>query len=452
LWFAGSGECWYFLLFEQVYQMYARWSILLAGLLACAGPYPSQGAEENESLAWNVCVDEALGSNPEILAAQEATSQALAGTTIARSSLLPTLSATIGGNRYDPAGESYSCGLSARQLLYDGGRTKSRVEQSEAVAAASLFDYQVASAGVRFRLRTGFVNLLKAQESVSITSGILERRRQTTTLIRLRHEAGREHKGALLTAEAREAQAELEVAQAHRSLETAQVEMLAALGRPSGDLAAAAAADEDAHCIVAQGKLDAAVVNCPPKPDFALLAGETPQVAALTSRVEQARMSVTAARADFAPSVYLSASATGSGAEWPPDDENWSVGISVSLPIYSGGSRVAQVAKAKSARRAAELSEKNGKNNAIAELHARWTELQNAVDNATVQRKFLDAARERAQISEAQYSTGLVSFDNWIIIEDDFVRAQKAFLDAQAAALVAEAGWIRAKGGSLEDE
>jgi outer membrane protein TolC len=426
---------------------------LLAGLLVFAGVCPSSGAPAKESLTWNACVEEALDSSPEILAAQESTSQALAGTTIARSSLLPQLSATMGGNWYDPTGQSYSYGLSARQLLYDGGRARSQTEQSEAAAEAALFDYQVASAGVRFRLRTGFVRLLKAQESVSITASILERRRQTTALIRLRHEAGREHKGALLTAEARLSQAELEVAQAHRNLEAAQVEILAALGRPSRDLAAVASgSDETASRIAAKGSLDAVVVRCPPRPDFAILAGQTPQVAALTSRVEQARLAVKSARADFAPSVYLSASATRSGGEWPPDEENWSVGISVSLPLYTGGSRVAQVARAESARRATELTEEDGKNNAIADLHGRWTELRNAVDNVEVQRKFLDAARERAKISEAQYSTGLISFDNWIIIEDDFVRTQKVFLDAQASALVAEAGWIRAKGGSLEDE
>jgi len=69
-----------------------------------------------------------------------------------------------------------------------------------------------------------------------------------------------------------------------------------------------------------------------------------------------------------------------------------------------------------------------------------------------VQGKFFEAARERAKITQAQYSTGLISFDNWTIIEDDLVNAKKSFLDVQADALIAEANWIQAKGGTLYDE
>jgi outer membrane protein TolC len=60
------------------------------------------------------------------------------------------------------------------------------------------------------------------------------------------------------------------------------------------------------------------------------------------------------------------------------------------------------------------------------------------------------AAEERAKIAEAQYSLGLLQFDNWTIIEDNLVSAKKAFIDAQANALLAEANWVMAKGETLE--
>ena len=72
--------------------------------------------------------------------------------------------------------------------------------------------------------------------------------------------------------------------------------------------------------------------------------------------------------------------------------------------------------------------------------------------NVDVQRKFLESAVARARISEAQYSNGLISFDNWIIIEDTLVRAEKNFLEAQVSALIAGADWVQAKGGTLDNE
>ena len=79
-----------------------------------------------------------------------------------------------------------------------------------------------------------------------------------------------------------------------------------------------------------------------------------------------------------------------------------------------------------------------------------WTQLQNTTDNVAVQKKSLDATEERAKIAEAEYSIGLLSYDNWIIIENNLVSAKKSYVTAQNAALVAEANWVQAKGGTLD--
>ena len=63
-----------------------------------------------------------------------------------------------------------------------------------------------------------------------------------------------------------------------------------------------------------------------------------------------------------------------------------------------------------------------------------------------------DGDRTRAEIGEAQYSNGLISFDDWIIIEDSLVKTRKDFLDARISALAAEAVWFQAKGEVLTDE
>jgi outer membrane protein TolC len=76
--------------------------------------------------------------------------------------------------------------------------------------------------------------------------------------------------------------------------------------------------------------------------------------------------------------------------------------------------------------------------------------LQDAIEVVDVERKTLEATEERSKIAEVQYATGFISFDNWIIIEDDLVRAKLAYLDSEANALLAEANWIQAKGETLE--
>ena len=69
-----------------------------------------------------------------------------------------------------------------------------------------------------------------------------------------------------------------------------------------------------------------------------------------------------------------------------------------------------------------------------------------------VQHKAFDAAAQRSEIADAQYSTGFIAFDNWTIIEATLVTAKKSFLSAKSNMLLAEADWIQAKGEPLEYE
>ena len=186
------------------------------------------------------------------------------------------------------------------------------------------------------------------------------------------------------------------------------------------------------------------------KPEFERLSEDNPFLLELIVKKEAARFDLKSAKADFFPEVYANASAGRTDEYWPPRNEAWSANVSLSLPIFAGGSRIAQVSKAKAALNQAQADERSGSDSVIFTLEEAWKDLQDAIDETEVQQKFLEAAEERAKITQAQYSTGLISFDDWTIIEDDLVNTKKSFLDAQADALVAKAGWIQAKGGTVD--
>ena len=64
----------------------------------------------------------------------------------------------------------------------------------------------------------------------------------------------------------------------------------------------------------------------------------------------------------------------------------------------------------------------------------------------------MEAAQERARIAEAEYSIGLLIYDNWIIIENNLVTAKRTFLSTERDALIAEANWVQAKGETLDHD
>lgn len=406
------------------------WLLALPGLAIAA-----------EVLTWGDCVKEALKNHPDLIAAKEEVIQSRADKNITTSDILPQVSSQLSGKKSKTAGSkevnTYAYSVSGQQLLFDGFKTTSNINAAKESLNAQEYDYMVVSSNIRLNLRTAFSALLRAQELISLTEEIAKRRKENLELVQIRYEAGREHKGAVLTAQADLAQAEFEVAQAKRNLSLTQLQLITELGR------------EKRIPIRVAGDFNIEGIE-DIKPDCEALADNTPFLKELIARKESAKFSLASAKADLFPQVYLSGSFGRSHSEWPPEDDAWSAGLTLSLPIFEGGSRVFQIKKAKSQLLQAEANERSGRDSVIYTLEKTWKDFQDAIDTVSVKEKFLEAAMERAKIANAQYSSGLTTFDDWIIIENNLVSAKKAYLDAQEDLLVAQSYWIQAKGGTLE--
>jgi len=402
----------------------------------------SNETKADEILTWGDCVREATKNHPALVSASENLKQSRADKAITMSTILPQISAAGSDKKLETDAkkeyEASSYSITGKQLLFDGFKTSNDVKAASETINASQYNYAVTSSNIRLRLRTAFTELLRTQKLVIMTEEIALRRKQNSELVKLRYEAGREHRGSLLTSQADLAQAEFEVVQAKRSVSLAQRQLTKELGR------------RKIIPIKANGDFQITDINRK-KPDFEHLADNTIFLEELIAKKEAARFGLKSAKADFFPKIYANATTGTTNSDWRPDEDTyaWSVGISASLPIFEGGSRIAKVSKAKAGLNKAQADERSGRDSIIFTLEETWTEFQNATDKVSVQRKYLEAAKERAKIANAQYSTGLTSFNDWIIIEDNLVNAKKSFLNAQANVLVNEANWTQAKGGTL---
>ena len=419
-------------------------------LIACTG-----AAKAEEMLTWEDCVKEARKSHPDLVSAWEKLKQAKASKEITRSAVLPQITGNASRTTsQSPSGgapngmvsatsvnrkpsTTYEYDITGQQLLFDGFKTSYDLSTAARNIVAARYNYDVTSSNVRLRLRTAFVNLLNAQELLEVAKDIEARRKQSLELVRSLYNSGREHKGSLLTSEADLAQATYQVSQAKRNIYLSQRQLIKELGR------------RIFSPIVAKGDMEVKDRD-KDRPDFERLAETNPFLQQLIAQKEAARFGVKSAYAQFFPQVFANASEGNINTRWPADKNEWSIGASISLPIFDGGNRFATAAKAEALLDQTEADERSGRDGVIFTLSNMWTQLQDAVDNIEVQKKSLDAARERAKIAEAEYSIGLMTFDNWIIIEDGYVNAKTNFLNTETNALTAEANWIQAKGGTLD--
>ncbi len=401
--------------------------------------------QAQELLTWQDCLGEAAKNNPDLIAAVEEIKQSEAAKKITASALFPQIDANLNAstsrsasdNNPATTADSYTYGVTGTQLIFDGTKTINEVRANTEDIKAAQQNYRFTSTQVRLNLRSAFINLLKAQELIRVTEDIVKIRKENYELITLRYASGLEHKGALLTAEANLAKALFELAQAKRDIGLAQRQLTKEMGRT--------------EFIPMSVKVDFNVVDsAKDKPDLESLVKNHPSLQQMIAQKNSAEFSLRSAYANFSPTLSGSAGANKAGSHWEPRGDNWNLGLSLSVPIFEGGLRLAQVSQAQALLNQLKENERSTKDSLIVSLEQAWVSLQDALETVDVQYKNLIATQERSRIAEAEYATGFIAYDNWTIIEDNLVQAKISYLDSRTDALAAEASWIKAKGETLE--
>ena len=395
----------------------------------------------DKKLSWADCLRQASQYHPDLISAKENILQSRDVKIMTASSLWPQASTSLDLSQSKAQGSSklttYAYGVSGSQLLFDGFKTINNVKASVENVKASQWNYQYVSSQVRLRLSTAFINLLKAQEFITLTQTIYNIRKQSLDLIIKYYDSGVEHKGALMTAQANVAEAEFEIHQAQRGLEVAQINLLKEIGI------------HKITPIQIDGTFDISI-DYQQKPDFEALVNNNPQLLQSTAQINAATFNVKSDQSNFWPAISLQGGVNKSETRWPPGITDTNVGLNLTWPLSEGGSRIAQWDRDKSAVRGLEAQEQSLKDSLVLALEQNWSNLQDSIEQVEVQRKFLNADQERANLAEKQYSIGLIKFDDWTIIEDNLVSSKKTFLDTRANALLAEANWIAAQGRTME--
>ncbi len=404
-------------------------------------------ADRNEKqlqLRWEDAVSIALSNNPQIRAAQAAQESARYALYSQRSVYFPTVSAGASASRsgteqdnetYRTA-NNFSASLSAQQELFTGFRDSAKIERSKILLQIAERNLVRVEADVIYELTQAFYDVLYYQDLVRMSSDILERRTNNVRLVELRFDAGREHKGSLLRINAFAHQAEFDLAQAKRKLAVAKRNLVKVLGAFDKDMP-----DID---VVAEWQVAAPAVSSNQAIDetfFERLAEATPEVKIALAQVQLAKENIKLVNASWYPTFTISGSLGRNDEKFFPDRESWQIAASISMPIFTGGSRYFNSKAARQDWREAEYKFFNIMRLTKIKLEEAFVSWQDAYEKVAVQQDFQLAARVRAEIARTQYSNGLLSFQDWDLIENDLIEKEKALLASKQAAVMAEARW-----------
>lgn len=396
-------------------------------------------AETNAPLTWEECLRRAESDSAELAASQAAVRELEYGVGSASSGFFPKVDASSRysrGQRENESGwsqtESMSAGIDFKQELFSGMGNDAKRKRALAQLLIGQEQYRQTKSDVELRLRLAFVDVLYAQDLIELTRQIAERRRNNVRLIQLRFDGGRENAGSLARSKAQLSQASFEVRQAERSLVYALRNLAAAMGSRAPGAGAA-------------GDLNAP----PPEPldDLTGLMLLTPDYEIALTQIAAAREGVRVTRSGRFPKISLSAS-TGLSGDHRLEYGDWTMGVQASLPLFTGNQLNNDVKAAQERVVRTELELLDTGNTLMATLQQRWNNYQDAVENEATQKEQLDAETLRAEISTAKYKQGLLSFEDWDIIESNLINQGKTNLQRRRTSEIERARWKNALGRS----
>jgi len=205
----------------------------------------AQPAAPVSALTLDAAVQQALGHNPQVTAAQQAVVAARAGVVIARAGLLPSVSLTgTGGLGTNGTLSSVSQGvvgpgslsttgavsISGNLALYDSGKTPAAVAQAEATVALAEATLRQTQQDISLSAATDFFTVLTAERTATVREALLVQAQQQLAQTEARFRAGTAAQADVIQSQAQVAQAQVDLLIAQNQISTSKAALRSVLG------------------------------------------------------------------------------------------------------------------------------------------------------------------------------------------------------------------------------
>lgn len=330
----------------------------------------------------------------------------------------------------------YSASLGVSQSIFSGLSDYYKIKIARANSELSQAALTLAAAKATYEFRAAWALNTFARRQYNLALQTRGRRQDNLRMIELRFNGGTENKGSVLLATSYRAQAERDVNQSLRKKTESETELKRVLNLP-----------QEATLEISGGP----EAKLPPE-NFSLTeaAKKTPEYQQAVAQELNAEATADQSISPFFPTLTASGSIFRQGQDFFPQGDRWSVNVGVSYPLFSGGKDYYALKANQSALDAARRNKESIETQRVSKLQAALQAYRAAVENYSVSESLLAASTVRAQIARVKYMSGLLSFDQWDIIENDLITRQKDVLQSRYDLELAEAAWDQLLGKGPE--
>ncbi len=416
---------------------------------------------------WQVFADEnlnrlesqALEANQDLKAAIARVDQARATARVARSALLPNLSLdpSFTRQRYSPnqapsfgpiTASTFSTPLDLSYEVDLWGRVRRGFESARADAQSSLAAFYNVMLTLESDVAQNYFALRALDAEIATVTGTVDLRKEQVRLVRSRFEGGIGN--------------ELDVARAETELATTEAEA-AALAQRRNELENAigvlVGANPSTFRLTARSGTDQKWNPAPPEIPAGLpadLLERRPDVAEAERQLASSNAQIGVAKAAFFPVITL----TGSGGylsgqldtlfKW--DSRVWSIGPSVSLPIFAGGRNRANYNHSRAAFEEAIAHYRQRILVAFGDVENSLSGIRQLSEQAAAQQRAVSNAQRAAELATERYRSGIVSYLEVVDASREALQAERANAQLAGQRQIAAVQLIKALGGGWHEE
>ncbi|HXS67788.1 MAG TPA: efflux transporter outer membrane subunit, partial [Candidatus Polarisedimenticolia bacterium] len=398
---------------------------------------------------------QALGSNQNLKAAVARVDQSRATARVARSEFLPSLNLDPGytRQRYSPnqnpsfgnvTANTFSMPLDLSYEVDLWGRVRRSFEGARADAQATLANYYGVLLTLQADVAENYFAIRALDAEIATVNATVDLRKEQVQLVQGRFNGGIGN--------------DLDVARAQTELATTEADA-ASLAQRRAQLENAIAILTGNNPSVFQ--LAAGTNQWNPQPPEipaglpADLLERRPDVAQAERQLASANARIGVAKAAFFPVLTL----TGSGGylsgdidslfKW--DSRTWSIGPSLSLPIFAGGRNRANYHKAQAARDEAIALYRQQVLVAFGEVENSLSGIHYLATQAEAQQRAVSNAQRAADLATDRYRSGIVSYLEVVDASREALQAERADAELAGQRLIASVQLIKALGGGWEN-
>ena len=395
-----------------------KWVLWFCFLLIAAFPGAAPAQEglppKGKPLNLEQCVELALKYQPLLQASQASIAAQKARVEQALAAYYPQINfnstyntsttnfSTVGGGAIRSGGNSWSftdivsLGPSLNQLIYDFGRTANTVKINRETRSASEQDLQTTIQTVVLNVKQTYYGVLQTLALIKVAEDTLDQNQKRLEQAKGFYEAGTRPKIDVTNAEVNLANVQLSLIRARNNYQVARANLNNAMGlREDLNFAIEESLEFKPKGVALEEILQSAY-------------GRRPEILQIKARQRSQEASVELARSSYYPTLSGNASNLYRTDRPPRDfDWDWSFGVVLTVPIFSGYSTPAQIAEAKANLKNLEAQEETLRQNIRLEAEQAYLSRKEAVERITVTEKTLDQAKENYDLASGRYQVGV---------------------------------------------